>query len=163
MQASTRKARAMIRLRFSVRLLLAATFVAFAPNASAQERMMCGQPFDGDITALAERVRQLPHADASGKRTLLGLESILVRPPRFLSTDGAIATIWDFTPADHPAHPSVFCFRILNMGGRRLSRDSQFHCQVAKGQCDRLAAELRGQEQSLQQIFDLWQDGKRFN
>jgi hypothetical protein len=154
----------MIRLvRSATRLLLAATFVAFAADASAQERMICGQPFDGDVTALAERIRQLPHASVSAKRNLLGLEGIRVRPPRFLRVDGAIVTVWDFTSPDHPAHPSVFCSRVVNMGGGRLSRDTQFECQAAKEQCDKLAAELSEREQTINQLFDLYRDGKRLN
>jgi hypothetical protein len=144
-------------------LLVAATFVVLAADARAQERMMCGQAFDGDVAALAERIRQLPHADAPPQKNLLGLLGIYVRPPRFMATDGGIATIWDFTPPDHPAHPSVSCFRIVNKGGRRFDRDSQFHCQAAKEQCDKLSGELHEQKQFIRSMLDVLEEGKRLN
>jgi hypothetical protein len=145
------------------RVLLATTVVALAADVSTQERMMCGQAFDGDVAALAERIRQQPHARVSPQKNLLGLEGIYVRPRRFMQVDGAVGTIWDFTPPDHPAHPSVSCLRIVNKGGRRFDRDSQFHCQAAKEQCDKLAAELREQEQLIWQLLDGLQEGKRLN
>src|SRR5262245_39952032 len=132
----------MLRLGCSAtRLVLAATLVALAADASAQERMMCGYHFDGDVAALKERIRQLPDARWSPVRNLRGLEGIYVRPPRFVGTDGAIGTVWDFTPNDHPAHPSVWCFRVVNMRGRGFEYHSQFHCRAAKEQCDKLGAE----------------------
>ena len=113
-----------------------------------------------NVAALAERIRQLPHADVSPQKNLLGLQGIWVRPPRFMQVDGAVGATWDFTPPDHPAHPSVSCFRIVNKGGRRFDRDSQFHCQAAKEKCDKLAAELGERDQFIRQLFDAVQQGK---
>ena len=157
MQAITRQAR---RLVCSAgRLLLAATFVAFAAErSSAQAPTICDQPFDSDLATFAERIRQLPHATASSKKNLLGLEGILVRPPRALRDDGPGGTYWHFTPPDHPAHPSVSCLRIFNTGGRRFSLDTQFHCQAAKERCDQLAAELSRMEQWFRPYFEAMQE-----
>jgi|SRR5262245_53352439 len=152
----------MMRLDCGVGRFLLATLVAFAADASAQERMICGQPFDGDIAALAQRIRQLPHASGSPSKNLFGLEGIIVRPHWALQPDGPGGTLWNFTPPDHPAHPSVSCWRLVNTGGRRLSQN-QFECEAAKERCDQLAAESREREQTIQQIIELWQDGKRLN
>jgi hypothetical protein len=160
--ATHTKTLAMTRLgRRACRLLLAATFVALTADAGAQEGMMCGQAFDGDVAALAERIRQLPHADAPPQKNILGLHGIYVRPPRFMATDGAIGTIWYFTPPEHPAHPSVSCLRIVNKGDRRF--DSQFHCQAAKEHCDKLAVEIREHEKLTRALFEAVQEGKRLN
>jgi len=59
---------------------------------------MCGQAFDGGVAALAERIRQLPHARVLPQKNLLDFGGLYVRPPRFMQVDGAVGTIWDFTP-----------------------------------------------------------------
>src|SRR5262245_54667087 len=120
------------------KLLIAATFIAFAAHgSSAQPPTICNQPFDSDLAAFADRIRQLPHATASAPKDRFGLETIYVRPPRSLA-----GTIWRFTPPHHPAHPAVSCLRIFNTGGTDFSLETQFHCQAAKERCDPLAAEL---------------------
>jgi hypothetical protein len=136
-------------------VLLAGTFVAFAAcRSGAQAPTICDQPFDGDLTAFAERIRELPHATAFRKngRDLYG---ILVRPPRSFRY-GLPSIFWYFTTQSHPAHPSVFCFRILHEGGRR-SVDSQLRCQAAKEPCEKLAAEFSAQEQWFRKWVDAWQ------
>jgi hypothetical protein len=99
----------MTRLVCSVgKLLIAVTFIAFAADgSSAQPPTICDQPFDGDLAAFAERIRQLPRASAPEKN-LRGLEGIWILPRR----DGGGA-YWQFTPPDHPAHPAVSCLRIV--------------------------------------------------
>src|SRR5262245_16954813 len=100
------------------KLLIAATFLAFAADgSSAQPPTICDQPFDGDLGAFADRIRQLPHATASAPKDRLGLETITVRPPRSLA-----GAIWYFTRPDHPAHPAVSCLRIFNTGGSDFRR-----------------------------------------
>ena len=151
-------ARVMLGLGCSAgRLLLAATLLAFAADrGSAQVTMICDQPFDGDLAAFAERIRQLPDAEPP-KKDKLGLMATSVWPSEALRDGGPGTADWSFTPTDHPAHPSVVCWRIINTGGR-FSLQTQFHCQAAKEACDRLAAEARALEQLLRHSFDaLWE------
>jgi hypothetical protein len=160
MQAIThaRRARVMLGLGCSAgRLLLAATLLAFAAGrGSAQVTMICDQPFDGDLVAFAERIRQLPHAEPP-KKDKLGLMATSVWPLEALRDGGPGSADWSFTTADHPAHPSVVCWRIVNTGGR-FNLQNQFHCQAAKVACDKLAAEASALEQFLRQSLDaLWE------
>jgi hypothetical protein len=160
MQAIThaRLARVMVGLGCNAgRLLLAATLLAFAADRGrAQVTMICDQPFDGDLAAFSERIRQLPRAEPS-KKDRLGLMATSVWPPGALRDGGPGSADWSFTPADHPAHPSVICWQIVNKGGR-FNLQTQFHCQAAKESCDKLAAEASALEQFLRQSFDvLWE------
>src|SRR5262245_25818191 len=134
------------------KLLIAATFIAFAADGnSAQPPTICHQPFDGDLAAFAERIRHLPHAEAWG--TSNHLEKIVVRVPRS-SLNGSI---WSFTTPSHPAHPSVFCLRILHKDDPRIV-DAQLHCRADKEPCERLAAEASAQEQWFREWLDHWRN-----
>ena len=160
MQAIThaRLARVMLGLGCGAgRLLLAATLLAFAVGrGSAQVTLICDQPFDGDLAVFAGRIRQLPYTEPP-KKDKLGLIAISVWPSGALRDGGPGSADWSFTPADHPAHPSVVCWRIVNTGVR-FSLQSQFHCRAAKEACDKLAAEASALEQSFRQSFDaLWE------
>jgi len=121
MQAIThaRLARVMLGLGCSAgRLLLVVTLLAFAADrANAQVTTICDQPFDGDLAAFAQRIRQLPDAEPP-KKDKLGLIATSVWPLEALRDGGPGSADWSFTPADHPAHPSVVCWRIVNTGGR---------------------------------------------
>jgi hypothetical protein len=139
------------------KLLLAVTFIAFADDgSSAQPSTICGRPFDGDLAALADRVRQLPKATASEKN-LRGLDAIWVLPTR----DGPGGESWQFTSRDHPAHPAVLCLRTVRTGGGDSSVDSQFHCQATKERCDPLAAEFSEWEQWFRSYFEALQDSRK--
>jgi hypothetical protein len=139
------------------KLLIAATFIAFAADgSSAQPSTICGQPFDGDFAALAERLRQLPRARASEKN-VRGLEGIWVLPTPY----GPGGEYWQFTSPDHLAHPAVFCLRTVRTGGGDSSVDSQFHCQATKERCDPLAAELSELEQWFRSYHEALQDSRK--
>jgi hypothetical protein len=149
----------MTRLVCSVgRLLIAATFITVAADGSAQPPTICGQPFDGDLAALADRIRQLPKTTTS--KNLSGLEGVWVLPtPRREYAPGG--AYWRFTPPDHPAHPAVSCMRIVNTGGSRSSFETQFHCQAAKERCDQLAAELSELDQWARSYFEALQNSRK--
>jgi hypothetical protein len=142
----------MTRLVRSAGRLLAWAFVAFVVDpSSAQAPTICGQPFDGDLAAFAERSRHLPHARASA--TSNHLEEIVVRVPRS-SLNGSI---WNFTTPSHPAHPSVFCLQILHKEDPGIV-DAQLHCWAGKEPCERLAAEASAQEQWVREWLDHWRN-----
>jgi hypothetical protein len=137
------------------KLLLAATFVAFtADGSSAQPPQICGQPFDGDLAALADRVRRLPKATTSKNRS--GLEGVWVLP-----TPRRGGEYWQFTAPDHPAHPAVSCLRTVKTGGPDSSVDTQFHCQAIKERCDQLAAELSELDQWFRSYHEALQNSRK--
>ncbi len=144
------------------KLLIAATFIASATDGSgAQPPTICDQPFDGDLAAFADRIRQLPHATAFAPKDRFGLEAIHVRPPRKRDDGPGVGTIWYFTPPHHPAHPAVSCLRMFNTGGPYSSVDTQFHCQAAKERCDQHAAELTEPIVWFRSYFEALQNSRK--
>lgn len=52
-------------------------------------------------------------------------------------SDKANDTVWTFTVAGHPAHPSVVCRRPVQDGGNlRLQMDMR--CNAAEAECEKL-------------------------
>jgi hypothetical protein len=52
--------------------------------------------------------------------------------------DAARGTLWTFTVAGHPAHPSAVCRRPVEEGGK-LSIDMGIVCEAPDEECERLA------------------------
>jgi hypothetical protein len=51
--------------------------------------------------------------------------------------DASNGTIWTFTVAGHPAHPSVVCREPVEEGGK-LRIDMGVQCEAPEGECERL-------------------------
>ena len=56
-------------------------------------------------------------------------------------TDGEGEVQWSFTPADHPAHPSVVKRTVVEHGDE-VSSDTRVRCEAAPAPCDRLFEEF---------------------
>jgi hypothetical protein len=52
--------------------------------------------------------------------------------------DAAKGTLWTFTVAGHPAHPSVVCRQPVEDGGK-LRIDMEILCEASDEECERLA------------------------
>jgi hypothetical protein len=92
--------------------------------ASAQEDL-CGRPREAP-DALLQRL---------AKTEKLG-ESF--RDKAYVTVnDAAKGTIWTFTVAGHPAHPSVVCRQPVEDGGK-LRIDMGVQCEGADEECERL-------------------------
>jgi hypothetical protein len=63
--------------------------------------------------------------------------------------DTANGTIWTFTVAGHPAHPSVVCREPVEDGGK-LRIDMGVQCEASEGECERL---VRGFETLNQKML----------
>jgi hypothetical protein len=63
--------------------------------------------------------------------------------------DAVKGTLWTFTVAGHPAHPSVICRRPVEEGGKiKLEMGAQ--CNASEAECERL---MRGFEELNQQML----------
>lgn len=51
-------------------------------------------------------------------------------------------TIWSFTPADHPAHPSAVRRQVVVTDDGRLTLKTDVSCQAAKAPCDDLVRDF---------------------
>lgn len=52
-------------------------------------------------------------------------------------------SIWSFTPANHPAHPSVGRRRLLSQDGGGYRVETKILCQAQKAACDSLYADYQ--------------------
>ena len=52
--------------------------------------------------------------------------------------DASNGTIWTFTVAGHPAHPSAICREPVEEGGK-LRIDMSIQCEASEAQCEELA------------------------
>lgn len=120
-------------------LILAVAIAALPPGPGhAQAPTICGQPFDGDIVRLHDRIRQAPGAVAMPSRNP-NFDVINVEPQ---------GHIWNFTKAGHAAHPSVACRQIVRVGDA-FSVRTEIQCRAAKAQCDKLAADYNALDREM--------------
>jgi hypothetical protein len=71
--------------------------------------------------------------------------------------DAGNGTLWTFTLAGHPAHPSVVCRQPVEDGGK-LRMDMGVQCEAAEAECERL---VRGFEDLNQKMLkELERQGK---
>jgi hypothetical protein len=71
--------------------------------------------------------------------------------------DAANATIWTFTVAGHPAHPSVVCRQPVEDGGK-LRMDMGIQCEASDDECERLARAFEDFNQKM--LKELGKQGK---
>jgi hypothetical protein len=65
-------------------------------------------------------------------------------------TEPATYTLWTFTPAGHPAHPTVVRRQMVREGDDIISR-MQVKCEAAKPACDKLAAEFKALDDQIRE------------
>jgi hypothetical protein len=98
---------------------------------------LCGRPRE-QPDALFQRLTRTEKLDES------------FRDKAYVAFNDAVkGTLWTFTVAGHPAHPSVVCRRPVEEGGKvRLEMSVQ--CNAAEAECERL---VRGFEELNQQML----------
>jgi hypothetical protein len=98
---------------------------------------LCGRPRE-EPGALFQRLSNTEKLDES------------FRDKAYVAFNDAVkGTLWTFTVAGHPAHPSVVCRRPVEEGGKvRLEMSVQ--CNAADTECERL---VRGFEDLNQQML----------
>lgn len=118
-------------------LLAIALFALQAGPGHTQTQTLCDQPFDADLAAMHERIKQLPGATMPPSRS-----------PDFdvVSFHGEL---WNFTKASHPAFPSVACRRIVKGADGALRVETQLRCNAGKEACDRLAADYAALDKQM--------------
>jgi hypothetical protein len=62
--------------------------------------------------------------------------------------DAANGTIWTFTVAGHPAHPSVVCREPVEEAGK-LRLDMGVQCEASKEECERLVRAFEALNQKM--------------
>jgi hypothetical protein len=62
--------------------------------------------------------------------------------------DSASATLWSFTPPNHPAHPSAIKRQMVNEDGQ-VNLHMTVKCEAAKSACDALVREFEGLNQQM--------------
>lgn len=62
--------------------------------------------------------------------------------------DAANGTIWTFTVAGHPAHPSVVCREPVEEGGK-LRIDMGVQCEASEEECERLVRGFEALNQKM--------------
>ncbi len=62
--------------------------------------------------------------------------------------DAARGTLWTFTVAGHPAHPSVVCRQPVEDGGK-LRMDMGIQCEASDDECERLARAFESLNQKM--------------
>jgi len=71
--------------------------------------------------------------------------------------DAANGTIWTFTVAGHPAHPSVVCREPVEEGGK-LRIDMGVQCEASEEECERLVRAFETLNQKM--LEDAQKKGK---
>jgi hypothetical protein len=67
--------------------------------------------------------------------------------------DAANGTLWTFTVAGHPAHPSVVCRHPVEEGGK-LRMDMGVECEATEAECARLARGFEDLNQRMLKELD---------
>jgi hypothetical protein len=109
-------------------MVAAALFAVQAGAARPQGPTLCDQPIHADLTAMHERIKQLP-----------GATTLPSGSPDFDAVN-LHGQVWSFTKSSHPAHPSVACRRVVKGDDGMAKIETQLRCNAAKEACDRLAA-----------------------
>ena len=65
-------------------------------------------------------------------------------------TEPATYTLWTFTPAGHPAHPTVVRRQMVREGDDVFSH-MQVKCEAAKPACDKLVAEFKALDEQIRE------------
>ena len=114
---------------------IAAALALAAAPALAND--LCGRPREAP-EALYERLTKTEKIEES------------FRDASYIALNEAVkGTLWTFTVAGHPAHPSVVCRRPVEDGGKlRLEMSAQ--CNAPEAECERL---VRGFENLNQQML----------
>ena len=109
--------------------------LAGLPAAGADD--LCGRPREAP-GALFERLTKAEKIEES------------FRDKAYVAFNDAVkGTLWTFTVAGHPAHPSVVCRRPVEQGGR-LRLEMSVQCNAAEAECERL---VRGFEDLNRQML----------
>jgi hypothetical protein len=65
-----------------------------------------------------------------------------------IAEDRSSATLWSFTPANHPAHPSAVKRQLVNEAGK-LTLKMSVSCRAAKAVCDALVRDFEALNQQM--------------
>jgi hypothetical protein len=139
----------MSAIHATVRLLpvLAGALAAFAAGAAAQSDDLCGRP-QQTAQALLEslsKAEKLPEIHRDKAYVVLN--------------DQARDTIWTFTVAGHPAHPSAVCRHFIRDGDGRLRIEMGVACSAQEAECEKLVNAF--QELNQRMIQDLEKQQKK--
>jgi hypothetical protein len=94
-------------------------------GAAAGADELCGRPREAP-DALLERLTKVEKIEES------------FRDKAYVAFNDAVkGTLWTFTVAGHPAHPSVVCRRPVEESGR-LRLEMNVQCNAAEAECERL-------------------------
>ncbi|HWE16091.1 MAG TPA: hypothetical protein VG758_02755 [Hyphomicrobiaceae bacterium] len=110
---------------------------ALAGTAALAADDLCGRPRE-EPEALLQRLTKTEKLEES------------FRDKAYVAFNDAVkGTLWTFTVAGHPAHPSVICRRPVEEGGKiKLEMGAQ--CNASEAECERL---MRGFEELNQQML----------
>jgi hypothetical protein len=110
---------------------------ALAATAALAADDLCGRPRE-EPEALLQRLSKTEKLEES------------FRDKAYVAFNDAVkGTLWTFTVAGHPAHPSVICRRPVEEGGKiKLEMGAQ--CNASEAECERL---MRGFEDLNQQMI----------
>jgi hypothetical protein len=116
----------MRRTPVSIEVLAVACGLALASLPALARDDLCGRPRGAPETLL----QVLTKAEKLGES---------FRDKAYVTVnDPSKGTIWTFTVAGHPAHPSVVCRQPVEEGGRLRFEMGGVQCEASEGECERL-------------------------
>ena len=123
-------------LRTAICIVALAVACGLAGSPASAQDDLCGRP-RGTPEALLQRLT---------KTEKLG-ESF--RDKAYVTVnEAAKGTIWTFTVAGHPAHPSVVCRQPVEDGGK-LRIDMGVQCEASEEQCEQLVRGFEALNQKM--------------
>jgi hypothetical protein len=109
---------------FAVAAIAVLGWLTLAGRAAGADDL-CGRPREAP-DALLERLTKVEKIEES------------FRDKAYVAFNDAVkGTLWTFTVAGHPAHPSVVCRRPVEEGGQ-LRLEMSVQCNAAEAECERL-------------------------
>ena len=126
--------------------VLAAVVAAFVGPATAQE--LCGRQSESPEALFDRLTKQEKLKEDFRDKSYVAI------------SDKAKDTVWTFTVAGHPAHPSVVCRRPVQ-DGDNLRLDTNVRCNAAEAECEKLVKAFQELNHRMMQELKRQQDSKK--
>jgi hypothetical protein len=128
-----------------IRSCAALAYALAAANAWAQAGDLCGRPRETPDVLLQRLTKTEKLREGFRDKAYVTIN------------DENAGTIWTFTVAGHPAHPSVVCRQPVEEGGK-LRIDMGIQCEAEEGACAELAEGFEGLNRKM--LKELERKGK---